>query len=215
MRMLFWTFIVQDVVRLLGLLVTAGRALAWPMLLALGLFCHFFFLHFIVFNGQFRWRYVTLGTTTTPHESLFVKRQASSFSDNEKPMHESCGLPCFFSFSLGSCDANAFPFVLFSLEDLSVLVIELGSNWIKAGYAGEEGPRLVLPGHIGSIEAYEAEAAQSSHKATAIKVSPSSYKSYFIGDMNVSHARPLMNIKPFLKDDTGKHANIIPVPWPT
>jgi actin-related protein len=37
------------------------------------------------------------------------------------------------------------------LEDFSVIVIELGSQWIKAGYAGEETPRLLIPAHLGNI----------------------------------------------------------------
>lgn len=71
------------------------------------------------------------------------------------------------------------------LEDVAGVVIELGSTWIKAGYAGEESPKTVIPARIGTVERDESKPPQD----------------YYVGDVNIHTPRANMSLQPFLKED--------------
>lgn len=87
---------------------------------------------------------------------------------------------------------------LHCLDDVAGAVIEIGSNWVKAGYAGEESPKAVIPSWVGSIEASDASATS---KSKAIRIG---HKDYFVSDVHTSFPRPKMQLESFLKDDTSK-----------
>lgn len=89
-------------------------------------------------------------------------------------------------------------------EDIASLVVELGSTWIKAGYGGEESPKCVIPGWIGTTQHEEmidvsAESQDSLH-ANAIHNEKNGLP-YYLGEVQLHTPRPNMDVISWLSGD--------------
>ncbi|RKP39698.1 actin family [Dimargaris cristalligena] len=49
--------------------------------------------------------------------------------------------------------------VIYCGDEVSALVVDVGGSWIRAGYAGEDTPKVVVPSWVGSSEVTEDEAS--------------------------------------------------------
>ncbi|CAG8511380.1 9058_t:CDS:2 [Scutellospora calospora] len=72
----------------------------------------------------------------------------------------------------------------FGGDEVSALVLDVGSCWTRAGYAGEDTPKIVFPTSYGYIPETETISSESSEKGK-----------YIIGDAEVAAWRPNMEIR--------------------
>jgi actin-related protein 4 len=72
-------------------------------------------------------------------------------------------------------------------DEISALVLDPGTAWTRAGFAGEDTPKSVIPTDYGVIEGAGENGA----------------KKYYVGDNDVHAIRPGMEIRNFMSDGIG------------
>lgn len=114
-------------------------------------------------------------------------------------------------------------FTLPTLDEVNALVLDMGTSWTRAGYAGEDTPKAIFPTWVGyteeDVEMVEpvgpeedvrmadvsANGDPVSVAASAIPTPalPGKRKKYYIGDGEVNVWRPHMEVVNPLKDGLG------------
>ncbi|KAG5463100.1 MAG: hypothetical protein BJ554DRAFT_1742, partial [Olpidium bornovanus] len=102
-------------------------------------------------------------------------------------------------------------------DEILALVLDVGSSWTRAGYAGEDTPKAVAPSYVGSLavpEEADRRPALVDHAGDVIMgdddagagaaVSRARKRKYAVGDGEVSLWRPDMEVVNPLKDGLGK-----------
>lgn len=94
-----------------------------------------------------------------------------------------------------------------TLDEVNAVVLDIGTTTTRAGYAGEDTPRVIFPTTFGYID--ENENAQQADGDTVMTDgnetnSATKKRHYFIGDNKLHKFRSHMEIKNPLKDGLGK-----------
>ncbi|KAI7906029.1 actin family [Cokeromyces recurvatus] len=97
--------------------------------------------------------------------------------------------------------------VAYGGDEVNALVFDMGSSMTRAGYAGEDTPRVMFPTSVGYIDIKQEEHStvqptdEDSVMTDADKPSlPTNERKYFIGDNKINVFRSQMEIKNPLKD---------------
>ncbi|KAJ1567922.1 DNA-directed RNA polymerases I and III subunit RPAC1, partial [Cladochytrium tenue] len=85
--------------------------------------------------------------------------------------------------------------VLIGKYDISAVVLDVGSNSSRAGYAGEDSPRIVFPTAVGRVQSAHEGGEEAGSSTTA-----SDTTATFVGDNNIYHWRKNMEIQSPLKN---------------
>lgn len=99
-------------------------------------------------------------------------------------------------------------------DEVGAIVIDMGSNTTRAGYAGEDMPKADFPSHAGVIEEFndKTESMDTPSDNTTIKPSLKN-KRYLIDTMSMRTPKPHMEVRPFLKngliDDWNLYENVL------
>eukprot|EP01080_Neovahlkampfia_damariscottae_P001614 gene1614-12739_t len=80
-------------------------------------------------------------------------------------------------------------------DDVSAVVFDIGSKWVRTGFAGEESPKFQFPTSCGTISN---ENQNDSKKEDKMEIEES--KKYYIGNQSVNYRRDNMEIENPLKD---------------
>lgn len=89
-------------------------------------------------------------------------------------------------------------------------MLDIGSTMTRAGYAGEDTPRVMFPtsfGYIDKEEPIEPEDVVMAEGGEAPPPQPQTYqtkRNYYIGDNKINKFRSQMEVKNPMKDGMGK-----------
>lgn len=119
----------------------------------------------------------------------------------------------------------------FATDEVNALVLDIGSTWTRAGYAGEDTPKAIFPTSYGVIETESSapsngqqdqpvaaepdtemtdartpngDAAARAEDAATPASAPKKLRKYYIGDGEVNTWRQNMEIQNPMKDGLGK-----------
>ncbi|XP_042014496.1 actin-related protein 4-like [Salvia splendens] len=87
-------------------------------------------------------------------------------------------------------------------DEVSAIVVDLGSHTCKAGYAGEDAPKAVFPSVVGSIDEMETDDADNANKnsGSAQESKSKSKSKFFVGSQNLGFRRDHMEVLSPMKD---------------
>ncbi|KAH6755676.1 actin-related protein 4 [Perilla frutescens var. hirtella] len=87
-------------------------------------------------------------------------------------------------------------------DEVSAIVIDLGSHTCKAGYAGEDAPKAVFPSVVGSIDEMEIDDADNSDKnsESALDSKSKGKRKFYVGSQDLGFRRDHMEVLSPLKD---------------
>jgi len=108
-------------------------------------------------------------------------------------------------------------------DEVAAIVLDLGSNTCKAGYAGEDAPKAVFPSVVGSIEqtgmadAVKVEGdLESSDAKMNVKLDSEKSKSkrkLYVGSQALGYRRDFMEVIPALKDGIVADWDVVDSIW--
>ncbi|KAL1565999.1 Actin-related protein 4 [Salvia divinorum] len=92
--------------------------------------------------------------------------------------------------------------MLFDSDEVSAIVVDLGSHTCKAGYAGEDAPKAVFPSVVGSIDGMEIDDADNANmNSGSTPDSKSKGKSkFYVGSQDLGYRRDHMEVLSPMKD---------------
>ncbi|KAG6403766.1 hypothetical protein SASPL_135998 [Salvia splendens] len=92
--------------------------------------------------------------------------------------------------------------ILMRRDEVSAIVVDLGSHTCKAGYAGEDAPKAVFPSVVGSIDEMETDDADNANKnsGSAQESKSKSKSKFFVGSQNLGFRRDHMEVLSPMKD---------------
>ncbi|KAJ2325266.1 NuA4 histone acetyltransferase subunit, partial [Coemansia sp. RSA 2681] len=87
-------------------------------------------------------------------------------------------------------------------DEVNALVLDVGSTWTRAGFAGEDLPRALFPSQVGYIESEKSEEPEAAaadvemddDSSAAEKPRKHTQRTYFVGDTESSTWRSGMEI---------------------
>ncbi|GMN59205.1 hypothetical protein TIFTF001_028295 [Ficus carica] len=92
-------------------------------------------------------------------------------------------------------------------DEVSAIVIDLGSHTCKAGYAGEDAPKAVFPSVVGSIDQMEVDDSANAEKNSGSAVEaknnaekPKGNRKLYVGSQNLGFRRDHMEVLSPMKD---------------
>ncbi|KAL1541310.1 Actin-related protein 4 [Salvia divinorum] len=87
-------------------------------------------------------------------------------------------------------------------DEVSAIVVDLGSHTCKAGYAGEDAPKAVFPSVVGSIDEMETDDADNANKnlGSAQESKSKSKGKFFVGSQDLGFRRDHMEVLSPIKD---------------
>ncbi|GFP94644.1 actin-related protein 4 [Phtheirospermum japonicum] len=87
-------------------------------------------------------------------------------------------------------------------DEVSAIVVDLGSHTCKAGYAGEDAPKAVFPSVVGSIDEMEIDDADNSDKnsGSAPDSKSKSKRKFYVGSQDLGFRRDHMEVLSPFKD---------------
>ncbi|KAL8474842.1 hypothetical protein ACS0TY_031316 [Phlomoides rotata] len=87
-------------------------------------------------------------------------------------------------------------------DEVSAIVVDLGSHTCKAGYAGEDAPKAVFPSVVGSIDEMETDDADNSEKnsGTAPDSKSRGKHKFYVGSQDLGFRRDHMEVLAPVKD---------------
>ncbi|XP_042017132.1 actin-related protein 4-like isoform X2 [Salvia splendens] len=87
-------------------------------------------------------------------------------------------------------------------DEVSAIVVDLGSHTCKAGYAGEDAPKAVFPSVVGSIDEMETDDADNANKnsGSAQESKSKSKSKFFVGSQDLGFRRDHMEVLSPMKD---------------
>lgn len=83
-------------------------------------------------------------------------------------------------------------------DDVGALVLELGSGYCKAGYAGDDAPKAVFPSHVGYVEKAKPAGDAQPMEVDGAEAQPAAAGKDWFVDMPIYEYRDNMEIKPTL-----------------
>ncbi|KAI8071621.1 actin family [Gongronella butleri] len=92
--------------------------------------------------------------------------------------------------------------VTYGGDEVNALVLDVGTTNVRAGYAGEDTPKAMLPTSVGYIGSSDGDVEMKD--ASAAK----SYNQYYVGDNKVNQARENMEVINPMEDGLGKLASM-------
>jgi hypothetical protein len=93
------------------------------------------------------------------------------------------------------------------VDEVNALVIDVGSSWTKAGYAGEDGPKAVFPTYVGCRDAPDSEPAPQVAGGDYMEVDSAAKRKriYNAGDASLLTWRDGMEIQNPIKNGLGMY----------
>lgn len=87
-------------------------------------------------------------------------------------------------------------------DEVSAIVVDLGSHTCKAGYAGEDAPKAVFPSVVGSIDQMEVDDPDNPEKnsASAPDSKLKGKRKLYVGSQALGYRRDHMEVLPTIKD---------------
>lgn len=86
-------------------------------------------------------------------------------------------------------------------DEVGAIVIDMGSHTTRAGYAGEDMPKVDFPSYAGVIEEFVEKTESMDTGANSESIRPAlKNKRVLIDSMSVRAPKPNMEVRPFLKD---------------
>jgi len=86
-------------------------------------------------------------------------------------------------------------------DEVGAIVIDMGSHTTRAGYAGEDMPKVDFPSYAGVIEEFVEKTESMDTGANSESIRPGlKNKRVLIDSMSVRAPKPNMEVRPFLKD---------------
>ncbi|XP_071701503.1 actin-related protein 4-like [Rutidosis leptorrhynchoides] len=100
-------------------------------------------------------------------------------------------------------------------DEVSAIVVDLGSHTCKAGYAGEDAPKAVFPSVIGAIDQMEVDENDNSEKNTGAVTDPKSKgkRKLYVGSSALGYRRDHMEVLPSIKDGIVTDWDIVESIW--
>nr|XP_025676491.1 actin-related protein 4A isoform X2 [Arachis hypogaea] len=104
-------------------------------------------------------------------------------------------------------------------DEVSAIVIDLGSHTCKAGYAGEDAPKAVFPSVVGAIDQMdidEAENGEKNSESTADAKNndkPKGKRKLYVGSQSLGYRRDHMEVVSPLKDGIVADWDIVDNIW--
>ncbi|KAH6797679.1 actin-related protein 4 [Perilla frutescens var. hirtella] len=108
----------------------------------------------------------------------------------------------YMLFLVYMCNWGIYYFLLFGSDEVSAIVIDLGSHTCKAGYAGEDAPKAVFPSVVGSIDEMEIDDADNSNKnsGSAPDSKAKGKCKFYVGSQELGFRRDHMEVLSPVKD---------------
>ncbi|KAH6833369.1 actin-related protein 4 [Perilla frutescens var. hirtella] len=108
----------------------------------------------------------------------------------------------YMLFLVYMCNWGIYYFLLFGSDEVSAIVIDLGSHTCKAGYAGEDAPKAVFPSVVGSIDEMETDDADNSNKnsGSAPDSKAKGKCKFYVGSQELGFRRDHMEVLSPVKD---------------
>ncbi|KMZ67761.1 Actin-related protein [Zostera marina] len=97
-------------------------------------------------------------------------------------------------------------------DEVSAIVIDLGSHTCKAGYAGEDSPKAVFPSVVGSIDQTELDNVKSEKDFESNSDTKGKHK-FYVGSQALGYRRDHMEVKSSIKDLTFVDWDIVENIW--
>ncbi|KAK4479277.1 hypothetical protein RD792_014788 [Penstemon davidsonii] len=86
-------------------------------------------------------------------------------------------------------------------DEVSAIVVDLGSHTCKAGYAGEDAPKAVFPSVVGSIDQMEVDDPDNSDKnSVSADSKPKGKHKFYVGSQDLGFRRDHMEVLSPIKD---------------
>ncbi|CAI9113622.1 OLC1v1014257C1 [Oldenlandia corymbosa var. corymbosa] len=99
-------------------------------------------------------------------------------------------------------------------DEVSAIVVDLGSHTCKAGYAGEDAPKAVFPSVVGSIDQMEVDEPDNPDKnSTAPDSKSKSKRKLYVGTQALGYRRDHMKVLPSIKDGIVADWDIVESIW--
>ncbi|GAB2243694.1 hypothetical protein Droror1_Dr00023822 [Drosera rotundifolia] len=101
-------------------------------------------------------------------------------------------------------------------DEVSAIVIDLGSHTCKAGYAGEDAPKAVFPSVVGSIDKMEVDDPVSDSNSTVKTFETEKGKSkrkLYVGTQSLGYRRDHMEVLSPIKDGVVTDWDIVDAIW--
>ncbi|KAL9275005.1 Actin-related protein, partial [Drosera capensis] len=101
-------------------------------------------------------------------------------------------------------------------DEVSAIVIDLGSHTCKAGYAGEDAPKAVFPSVVGSIDKMEVDDPVSDSNSTVKTFETEKGKSkrkLYVGTQSLGYRRDYMEVLSPIKDGVVADWDIADAIW--
>ncbi|KAH6798806.1 actin-related protein 4 [Perilla frutescens var. frutescens] len=108
----------------------------------------------------------------------------------------------YMLFLVYMCNWGIYYYLLFGSDEVSAIVIDLGSHTCKAGYAGEDAPKAVFPSVVGSIDEMETDDADNSNKnsGSAPDSKAKGKCKFYVGSQELGFRRDHMEVLSPVKD---------------
>ncbi|MED6182546.1 Actin-like 6A [Stylosanthes scabra] len=104
-------------------------------------------------------------------------------------------------------------------DEVSAIVIDLGSHTCKAGYAGEDAPKAVFPSVVGAIDQMDIDEADNSEKNSESAADaknndkPKGKRKLYVGSQSLGYRRDHMEVLSPLKDGIVADWDIVDNIW--
>jgi actin-related protein len=95
------------------------------------------------------------------------------------------------------------------IDEVNALVLDIGTTMTRAGYAGEDTPRVMFPTSVGYVDTEEPVSedvvmTEQGEEAPPAQPTTQSKRQYFIGDNKINKFKSNMEIKNPMKDGLGR-----------
>ncbi|XP_074372855.1 actin-related protein 4-like isoform X3 [Apium graveolens] len=100
-------------------------------------------------------------------------------------------------------------------DEVSAIVIDLGSHTCKAGYAGEDAPKAVFPSVVGSVDQMEVDDPETPDKNSgSVQETKSKEKrKLYVGSQALGYRRDNMEVLPTIKDGVVTDWDMVESVW--
>ncbi|KAL8135526.1 hypothetical protein AgCh_010246 [Apium graveolens] len=100
-------------------------------------------------------------------------------------------------------------------DEVSAIVIDLGSHSCKAGYAGEDAPKAVFPSVVGSVDQMEVDDPETPDKNSgSVQETKSKEKrKLYVGSQALGYRRDNMEVLPTIKDGVVTDWDMVESVW--
>ncbi|CAL0324347.1 unnamed protein product [Lupinus luteus] len=98
-------------------------------------------------------------------------------------------------------------------DEVSAIVVDLGSHTCKAGYAGEDAPKAVFPSVTGAIDHMDIDESDNAEKNTASAEQAKGKRKLYVGSQSLGYRRDHMEVLSPFKDGIVADWDIVDSIW--